>query len=190
MKKLLIKLGILKMSHDEYLKKLKGLYELISTVIVKKKNLPKDIFHESLSEIKIYFFSYQLRLLKSKLSNDLFNKTMRYFISDILFSTIDKAKYSDEFRQSFLEERVDYHDNGIHESNDAVANIYYEKLMVLWFKKPFSTIEEIEKYYLENSLSGDYFEKSLGLIEIMDYSSEFVAILSDGTLNLIKRTAK
>lgn len=189
MKKLLIKLGILKMSHDEYLKKLKGLYELIASVIVKKKNLPKDIFHESLSEIKIYFFSYQLRLLKSKLSNDLFNKTMRYFFSDILFSSIDKAKYSDEFKQSFLEGRVDYYEKGIRESNDAVANIYYEKLMVLWFKKPFSTIEEIEKYYLAN-LYVDYFEKTRGLIEIMDYSSTFVPILSDGTLNLIKRTAK
>lgn len=144
MRNLIIKLGLLKIDQSEYLNMLAKLHDNVATMILKPKGLNEDEYNKAICEIKIFLWVFAIPILKENLQDELYKKTMKFFRSNIIFSTIDEFQYSDEYMTNMLNSRFEFYKSGIQEPRDS----YFQQLKTLWFEQPFYDLAELRENYL------------------------------------------
>ena len=150
-------LGLIKSDPSGYFAKLKRLHNEMATEILKEKELDEETYHKSVCEIKMFWWVFARPILRGYLPKKLFDRTMKFFQSDVIFSSIDDSQYSYEFMQILLESRIEFHENGIQEIGvSSVRNNYFQQLYVLWFEKPFEDVDDISEF---NMLDFNVFDK-------------------------------
>lgn len=187
MRNLLIRLGLIKIDQAEYFEILEKLHNNLSTNILKEKQLEGNDYNMATCEIKIFFWVLAGQILKDNMPSELFDRTMKFFRSNIIFSTIDEFKYTDDVMINFLQSRIEFHQHGIDEGVKSSANNYFQQLNILWFKEPFSDIENLKK---NNMLDLDFFGKNKLQIETQSLYINLVPVYTKRLMTLIKATRK
>jgi hypothetical protein len=188
MRNLLIKLGLKKINQSEYFAILKQMHEDIAELILQKEEVEPEIIEESKCEIKIFFWVYVGPILQNLLPHYLFDKTMKFYSSEIVFSTINQSDYSFEFLENLLKSRHDLHNDGISNlSNQQLSNKYMDKLSTLWFKTPFTSIEELNE---SNEFNFNLENKFLVQSKMKLLITYMIPGYKDSLKKLIKKTKK
>ena len=188
MKNLLIKLGLKKIDQVEYFAILNQLHEEIAELILKGEEVDSEIIEESKCEIKIFFWVYLGPILQNLLPHYLFDKTMKFYSGEIVFSTINQDDYSFEFLENLLKSRYDLHNDGISNlSNQQFSSKYMEKLSTLWFETPFISTEQL---YESNKLNFSFDNKFLDQHKMKLLISHMIPGFTDSIKKLIKKTKK
>ena len=188
MRNLLIKLGLIKIDQAEYFEMLERLHNDMSAMILKEKELEDDDYNKSTCEIKIFFWVFAGPILKENLPSELFDRTMKFFRSNIIFSTIDDYEYTDEFMTNFLQSRFEFHESGIQGKGDSsIVNNYFQQLKILWFEKPFSDINELRK---NKVIEFDPFSNLRNKLETQQLYMHMAPAYAKSLKKLIKMTKK
>lgn len=136
-KKYLYRFGILKINKDEYLSAYKRVLNNVSKEILYEKN-DSEKFEFFQSEVNIWLFVIGYPILKKKLHEDLLKDTFEYFKNEIAFSGIEKIHFKDGNLEKLLQNRIEFHSNGLSNTGEMdVLNNYWQKLFVLFFYKPY-----------------------------------------------------
>ena len=160
---LLIKLGLIKIDATEYFHMLEKLLDELPKKILQNSNLSDDDYNKAICEIKIFLWVYSSPILDKHATLELFDKTMRFYRRNILFSTLDKDQYSEEYLEKLIQERLDFHNNGLEIiGKSSISNNYFQDLKVLVFEQPFIDLEELSQHKV---LSFDIFNNFSGQAE-------------------------
>lgn len=186
MRNLLIRLGLIKIDQAEYFEILEKLHNNLSTNILKEKQLEGNDYNMATCEIKIFFWVLAGQILKDNMPSELFDRTMKFFRSNIIFSTIDEFKYTDDVMINFLQSRVEFHQHGIGEVVKSSATNYFQHLNILWFEEPFSDIENIKKI----CLTFTPLKRNVYAFEIQSLYINLVRVYTKRLRTLIKATRK
>lgn len=195
MRQLLIKLGLWKLSHEEYFKYLSRYHDDLANTIIEKfsseNNLIKEDRNKSICEIKTFFWLYGQHTLQENLSNDLFDRTMKHFRINIVFSSINEHDYTDSYIQSFFRERSEFYRNGFSSLSEGEKipsiNSFYKQIETLWFEKPFAAIKEIQEPSIINF---DIFNQLKGTAKISSLLSNLMPTYTESLKDFIKMTNK
>ena len=148
---LLIKFGLLKINETEYFNMFVRLHDELPKVWLKNKKLNNAEYNNAICEIKMFFLVIAAPILEEDLPLELVDKTMKLYRSNIIFSTIDKHQYSEEYMSNLLQTRLDFHKNGIAAiGSSSITNNYFQELKVLFFEQPFIDITELSQNNMHN----------------------------------------
>lgn len=135
MKNLLVKLGFLKLTYQEYLYKLEIFVEQFSESILTGSRVECKEKEKSKSEVRIFLWLYIIPILREKLNDELFHKTMTYFAESIIFKGIKDL--SDEEKSSLIVQRGEIHNIGLERLADGDPSYYLKQLDLMFHLRPF-----------------------------------------------------
>lgn len=188
MKNLLIRLGLYKISQEEFLENLWIIHDEIAGMILKNKDLSVEVKNKSICEIKIFFGVIGMPILKKNMSLDFFKRISKFYFSRIVFSTIEEFDYPDDFLDLLIKDRYNFHVNGISSiSENRYTNNYFQALNTLWFECPFKPINEI---LATNNLSFDFIGNLKSKVETNLIYIHIVPAYEKSLRKLIKMTKK
>ena len=165
---LLLKLGLIKISQDDFFVYLKRLNDDTSNMAIDKLELSKSELSKAKTEIKIFLWFLATPFLKQKMSKTFADKTMKFFRNEIVFSSINENDFDEEFIQKLLQNRMEFYDEILYGKPSALQlQDYFKTLNKIWFEKPFETIETnqpdgsifntSDNFYKANKASAMYF---------------------------------
>jgi hypothetical protein len=145
MRKILLKLGLIKMNRAEFNKNLTYLFEFISKTVTDERNLGEEKSKLTKCEIKILLWVYAAQIFNNKLDSNLCDSIMKFIWHEIIFSSINISEYEDDFIQNLVNERDVFYKEMLtrDEYNLRYDNSTYY-LSILWFEEPFQSIAEIK----------------------------------------------
>jgi hypothetical protein len=185
---LLIKLGLLKIDQTKYFDMLVKLHKDLPEMMLKNKNLNNEEHNNALCEIKIFLWIIASPIFEENVPFELFDKTMKFYRSNIIFSTIDEHQYSEEYISNLLIARLDFHQNGIQGTGfSSITDNYFQQLKVVLFEQPFIDITELSK---KNKYNLDIFNKVMGQAEGQLLYKHIVPGYVESLKKLIKMTKK
>jgi len=178
----LIKLGIIKISKEDFLRFMKQRIlrvsnEICDEILIQSSSRPSIRMkhkEESLCEIRIFLLTISNGCLEKYLSHDLYTATINSLINEVIWESININDYEQSFIDDIYHSRISFYD----EAADVLSNIkstnsiqYIDKVRTLWSQQPFS---DINKSKIHNF---NFFETTQNTLWFVNLSNNYITSL-------------
>ena len=178
----LIKLGIIKIRKEDFLRFMKQRVlrvsnEICDEILIQDSSRPSIHMkkkEESLCEIRIYLLTISNGYLEKYLSHDLYAETIQSLINEVIWESININDYEQSFLDNIYHSRISFYDKAA----EILSNIkfssssdYVEKIKTLWSEQPFSDIDK------SKIINFDIFETTKNKMWFANLSHNYISSL-------------
>lgn len=178
----LIKIGIIKITKEDFLRFMKQLVlrvskDICDEILIQNSSRPSIRMkqkEEALCEIRIFLLTISNGCLEKYLSHDLYTATIQSLINEVIWESINLNDYEQSFIDDIYRSRISFYD----EAADVLSNIkstnsihYIDKIRTLWSKQPFSDINKSKVFNF------DIFETTKNSVWFANLSHNYITAL-------------
>lgn len=118
-------LGKIIVEHDDFCAKM-----------LHKHSFDTNIKNETFCEIKMFLLMFYQSFLQKNVFNGFTSKqhAFLFYKEHVLFSTIEKEDYGDDFLENWMQERMDFYDKAF---QGKIHGSYHKDIEYFFFNKPF-----------------------------------------------------